>query len=69
MGELGRSGVKQVLAIPIAFVTDHVETLYEIRILFGEQARALGIEHYVAADGLNDHPELIRAPAPHRKLW
>ncbi|MEO6326920.1 MAG: ferrochelatase, partial [Thermoanaerobaculia bacterium] len=56
-------GVKQVIVCPIAFVSDHVETLYEIRILFGEAARAQGIEHYVAADGLNDHPELIRALA------
>ena len=61
--QLAKEGVKQVIVCPIAFVSDHVETLYEIRILFGDQARSLGIEHYVAADGLNDHPELIRALA------
>ena len=36
---LGREGQKQVLVIPIAFVTDHVETLYEIDQLFGDEAR------------------------------
>ena len=34
---LGRAGARQVLAIPIAFVSDHVETLYEIDQLFGER--------------------------------
>lgn len=61
--ELAKEGVKQVIVCPIAFVSDHVETLYEIRILFGEQARSLGITHWEPADGLNDHPELIRALA------
>jgi ferrochelatase len=61
--QLAQEGVKQVIVCPIAFVSDHVETLYEIRILFGEKARSLGIEHYLAADGLNDHPELIRSLA------
>lgn len=60
---LGREGVKQVVVCPVAFVSDHVETLYEIRMLFAEEARAAGIEHYVAADGLNDHPDFIAALA------
>lgn len=63
LAELAREGVKQVVVCPVAFVSDHVETLYEIRMLFADEARALGIEHYVAADGLNDHPDFIRALA------
>jgi hypothetical protein len=31
--------------------------------LFADQARSLGIGEFVAADGLNDHPALIRALA------
>jgi protoporphyrin/coproporphyrin ferrochelatase len=58
--ELAAAGEKQVLVVPVAFVSDHVETLYEIRMLFADEAKALGIEHYVAADGLNDHPDFIR---------
>jgi ferrochelatase len=63
LAELAKEGVKQVVVCPVAFVSDHVETLYEIRMLFAEEAKALGIAHYVAADGLNDHPEFIGALA------
>lgn len=63
LADLARDGVKQVVVCPIAFVSDHVETLYEIRMLFADEAKAAGIEHYVAADGLNDHPDFIAALA------
>jgi ferrochelatase len=61
--DLAKAGEKQVLVVPIAFVSDHVETLYEIRLLFGGQAARLGIPHYAVAEGLNDHPEFIRGLA------
>ncbi len=61
IGELGRAGRKQVLAVPIAFVTDHVETLYEIDQLFGEAARRAGIEHFRRTPGLNDRPTFLSA--------
>jgi ferrochelatase len=61
--QLAADGAKQVIAIPVAFVSDHVETLYEIRMLFGDEARLLGITNYVAAEGLNDHPGFIRSLA------
>jgi ferrochelatase len=44
-------------------VSDHVETLYEIRMLFGDEAARLGIPHYAVAEGLNDHPAFIRGLA------
>lgn len=59
--DLGRAGVKQVLAVPIAFVTDHVETLYEIDQLFVEEARRAGIPHFQRTPGLNDHPTFLAA--------
>ncbi|MHB8453357.1 MAG: ferrochelatase [Acidiferrobacterales bacterium] len=57
----GRAGVKQMLVYPIAFVSDHTETLYELGILYGKLARESGIEHYRVVPALNDHPLLIRA--------
>jgi ferrochelatase len=63
IAELAREKVSQVIAVPIAFVSDHVETLYEIRMLFADEAARLGIPHFVAADGLNDHPDFVRALA------
>src|SRR6266542_4087000 len=61
IGELGRKGEKQVLAVPIAFVTDHVETLYEIDQLFGRAAEKAGIAHFRRTPGLNDRPTFLRA--------
>ncbi len=61
IGELARRGHQQVLAVPIAFVTDHVETLYEIDQLFGEEARRVGIPHFRRTPGLNSHPTFLRA--------
>ena len=60
---LGAAGARQVLAVPIAFVTDHVETLYEIDQLFGAEAKAAGIASFRRTPGLNDRPTFLRALA------
>ena len=54
-------GAKQVLVYPIAFVSDHAETLYELGITYAERARAGGIAHYRVCPALNDDPGLIQA--------
>jgi ferrochelatase len=61
--ELGRQGVKDMLVVPIAFVSDHVETLSEINIEGREEAIDHGIEHFEMMSGLNDDPAFIRALA------
>jgi ferrochelatase len=63
LARLAKEGVTQVVVVPVAFVSDHVETLYEIRLLFAGEAARLGIPHYAVAEGLNDHPAFIRALA------
>lgn len=63
IGELARHGTAQVLVIPIAFVSDHVETLYEIDQLFADEARRVGIPHFRRTTGLNDRPAFLRALA------
>jgi ferrochelatase len=55
------AGVKQMLVYPIAFVSDHVETLFELGITYAELARAQGIAHYRVAPALNSHPRFIAA--------
>jgi len=52
-----------VLVVPIAFVSDHVETLHEINIEVREQAEALGIQQFETTEGLNDSPRFIAALA------
>jgi ferrochelatase len=59
--EKAAAGVKQMLVYPIAFVSDHVETLYELGITYAELARAQGITHYRVVPALNSHPHFIAA--------
>jgi len=59
----GAEGVKSVLVIPVAFLTDHIETLHEINIETRHRAMALGISRFEMVPGLNSHPKLIKALA------
>ncbi|HEY2746614.1 MAG TPA: ferrochelatase [Polyangia bacterium] len=59
---LAATGRKDVLAIPISFVSDHIETLYEIDLLFGGQAQKLGL-NFKRAPSLNAEPAFIEALA------
>ena len=61
--ELAAKGVRQVLAIPISFVSDHIETLYELDILYRKLADQLGIETYRRVPALNCSPAFINALA------
>jgi ferrochelatase len=60
--ELAHSGKREVLIVPISFVSDHIETLYEIDLLFGASAKKLGLEMR-RAPSLNDSPLFIEALA------
>ena len=61
--ELAAAGVQQLLAIPIAFVSDHIETLYELDILYKNLAAEVGIPHYARVPALNTRPDFIGALA------
>ncbi|MGD0224818.1 MAG: ferrochelatase [Terriglobia bacterium] len=56
-------GAERVLVVPIAFVSDHVETLHEINIEAREMAETLGIQQFETMEGLNDLPAFISALA------
>jgi protoporphyrin/coproporphyrin ferrochelatase len=60
---LGRSGVKQVVVIPVSFVTEHVETLHEINVEAREEAEKLGIEKFRMMPAVGDSPKFIAALA------
>ncbi len=59
--EKAAQGAKQVLVYPIAFVSDHSETLYELGMTYAALARRHGIAHYRVCPALNDDPGLIQA--------
>lgn len=59
--QLGHGGVRDLLVVPLSFVSDHIETMYEVDILFAETAKAAGITGYFRPDALNTHPLFIDA--------
>lgn len=59
--ELADEGRTAVLLVPVAFVTDHIETAYELDIELREEAEEFGIEHFEVTSGLNCHPLFIEA--------
>ena len=59
--KLAGEGVKHMLIVPIAFVSDHLETLFEIGIEFRHLAREKGVEQFEVMQGLNDSPKFISA--------
>ncbi|WP_067617987.1 ferrochelatase [Dissulfuribacter thermophilus] len=58
--ELVKSGKKRLLCLPISFVSDHIETLYEIDILFKSIVKEAGGELF-KTPGLNTRPSFINA--------
>jgi ferrochelatase len=58
---LAREGVRQLLVIPIAFVSEHIETLHEINMETREEAEALGICLFRMAPAVGDSPRFIAA--------
>lgn len=57
--ELSQQGKKHLLVVPISFVSDHVETLYELDIEYRHVADEAGIKEYIVMTGLNDSPLFI----------
>jgi ferrochelatase len=51
-------GRRGMVVVPVSFVSDHIETLYEIDLLYGEEARRLGIVHFERIDSFNDGADL-----------
>lgn len=53
-------GVRHLLVFPISFVSEHVETLYELDIQKRAYALSRGIEQYERADTVQDRIEFIQ---------
>jgi len=53
---LGAAGLSDVVVVPISFVSDHIETLFELDQLYAGVAKAHGITNYQRARCFNDDP-------------
>jgi ferrochelatase len=60
LAQLAQEGCKNVLMVPISFVSDHVETLYEIDMLYRDMAKDLGMR-LERSESLNLDPQFITA--------
>jgi len=60
---LAGKGRKHLLVIPVAFVTDHIETLHEINIDVRRYAMTLGVQQFEMTPALNNHPKFIQCLA------
>lgn len=60
--EIAAAGQKYALIVPIGFVCDHIEILYDIDIMFTEYGKARGVT-VLRTESLNDSPLFIRALA------
>jgi protoporphyrin/coproporphyrin ferrochelatase len=58
---LSHEGVKEMLVVPISFVTEHIETLHEINIEARQEAEKLGIERFRMMPAVGDSPLFIAA--------
>ena len=59
--KLAAEGVKNMLLVPVAFVSDHLETLFELGIEYRRLAMEKGVEQYEVTEGLNDSGKFIDA--------
>ncbi|NWG04427.1 MAG: ferrochelatase [Syntrophaceae bacterium] len=60
--ELSQQNVREILIIPIGFVADHIEVLYDIDILYRKKAESLGMV-LKRTPSLNDSKKFIEALA------
>ena len=61
--QLGARGQRDLLVVPIAFTSDHIETLSELDREYGEVARRVGITRYRRTPALNERPMFMDALA------
>ncbi|KAE9586870.1 hypothetical protein Lal_00004377 [Lupinus albus] len=57
--ELGQKGVKSLLAVPVSFVSEHIETLEEIDMEYKELALESGIKNWARVPALGLTPSFI----------
>jgi ferrochelatase len=61
--ELGQQGVKDLVVVPISFVSEHIETLEEIDIEYREIATEAGITNFRRVPALDTTPSFIEGLA------
>ena len=61
--ELGAQGETSLAVVPVAFVCEHLETLYELDMLIRDAAESAGVTEYLRVPAPGAHPKFIAALA------
>ena len=56
---LRKRGIKNLMVFPVAFVSEHLETLQELDIKYRKVAEDLGFDQYIRANTVQAHPLFI----------
>ena len=56
-------GQRDLVLVPVSFVSDHIETLHEIDIALREHCEQRGVRRFARAEALNEDPRFIEALA------
>ncbi len=59
IAQLAKRGIRNLLVVPISFISEHIETLQEIDIEYREIAESVGIHNFARVPALNSHPIFI----------
>jgi ferrochelatase len=57
--KLAGEGVRQLIIVPVSFVSDNIETLYDIDIIMQEHCRRLGMQPLIRAAMFNGEPDFV----------
>ncbi len=63
LANLGKEGVRELVVVPISFVSEHIETLEEIDIEYREIAIQNGVKNFSRVPALNTYPTFIKGLA------
>jgi len=61
LAALADDGHDAVLVVPVSFVTDRIETAYDLDVVVRAQAAEAGLRQFEVSRGLNGHPLLVEA--------
>lgn len=59
--QMAKEGKKRLLVFCPAFVSDCLETIFEVRVEYNDEFKAAGGEEVVLVEGLNTHPTWVNA--------
>jgi protoporphyrin/coproporphyrin ferrochelatase len=57
--KLAGEGVKQLIIVPISFVSDNIETLYDIDVVMQQHCRSLGMQPLIRTAMFNGEPDFV----------